>query len=452
MRFDPRAASDFARLHGFHYELCDPFTLMEDFKAEMGRGLTGGASSLAMIPSYLYPLARIPPDRPVIALDAGGTNFRVSRICFSRSGEIHAEGTRKVPMPGTRGRVGGLEFFDEIAATVIPLLDYGPVEGMGFCFSYPTEISKDTDGRLLRFSKEVDAPEVEGRFVGKGLREAMKRRGVEFPGHIVVLNDTASTLLSGLAGLPGGGWEYGGAALGFILGTGINIAYTETSIPKIGFSSAALPQVLVTESGNFAWRYRGDIDIRFDETTKNPGAYTFEKATSGAYLGPLSLMVFKQAISDGLLRFRREAELESLARLETRDLNAFMRNPLDRENPLGKLFDDDEGDAVRTVIYLAWIITERAGLLTASTLAATVEHMAEGAALERGAYDPASPLRIAVEGTTYAVYQGLRRSLESHLHRLLTAKFPRSYSIGTVEQASLFGAAVAALSRDFNGQ
>ncbi|MDR0388582.1 MAG: hexokinase [Spirochaetaceae bacterium] len=444
MRFDPHAISDFARQHEFHYELCDPFVLIEDFKAEMDRGLNGKASSLAMIPSYLKPLSRLPPNKTVIALDAGGTNFRASRVRFTESGEAAAEGTRKIPMPGTRGRVGALEFFDEMVSTIIPLLDAGPVAGMGFCFSYPAEITEDTDGRLLQFTKEVDAPELVGCLVGKGLREALKRRGVEFGGRIVVLNDTVSTLLAGLVGIPGGGWGQPGPAVGFILGTGINIAYIETSIPKIGFSSVEFPQVAVTESGNFAWRYRGSLDLCFDKTTRNPGVYTLEKASAGAYLGPLSLMVFKQAISDGLLKFRRAGELEALAHLETKDLNAFMKNPLDRENPLGKLFDDDEGDAARTVIYLAWIITERAGLLTASMLSATAEHIAAGPGLT--SYDPASPLRIAVEGTTYVAYQGLRRSLESQLHRLLTAKFPRSYSISPVEHASLFGAAAAALS------
>jgi hexokinase len=227
--------------------------------------------------------------------------------------------------------------------------------------------------------------------------------------------------------------------VGFILGTGTNIAYPETSIPKTGFDDALSPQVVVIESGNFAWPFRGDLDRRFDQTTQNPGAYTFEKAAAGAYLGPLSLMIFKQALSDGLLEFRAAAELAGLTHLDTRDLNAFMKNPLDKDNPLAALFGDDEGEAIRAVIYLSWIVAERAGLLSASALTAVLEHM-------EAAYDPAAPLRIAVEGTTYTAYQGLRRALESQLHRLLTVKGPRSYSVKTVEQASLFGAAVAALS------
>jgi hexokinase len=60
--------------------------------------------------------------------------------------------------------------------------------------------------------------------------------------------------------------------------------------------------------------------------------------------------------------------------------------------------------------------------------------------------DPFAPVRIAVEGTTYLIYKGMRRALESWLHILLVSGKPRPYIIAPVEQASLFGAAVAALS------
>jgi hexokinase len=441
MSFEPRRIADFARLYGFHYELCEPFALIEEFKDQMHKGLRGLPSSLAMIPSYLRPLRHVPRNGQVIALDAGGTNLRAALVKVTETGAIAAGEINKVPMPGTRGRVGGAEFFDQIAAAVTPLLNGTDreVSGIGFCFSYPVEITEDTDGRMLQFSKEVDAPEVVGQFVGRGLRDALARQGMRVPERIVVLNDTVSTLLAGLGSMKSEGWGGPGPALGFILGTGANIAYPETSIPKIGFDDPRAPQVVVLESGNFAWPFRGDLDRRFDQTTKNPGAYTFEKATAGAYLGPLSLMIFKQALSDGLLEFRAALELEALSHLETRDLNAFMHDPLNRENPLAALFSDDEGDAIRTAIYLSWIVVERAGLLNAAALTAVLEHM-------EAAYDPAVPLRIAVEGTTFVVYQGMRRALESQLHRLLTVKGPRSYSIGTVEQASLFGAAVAAFS------
>jgi hexokinase len=54
-------------------------------------------------------------------------------------------------------------------------------------------------------------------------------------------------------------------------------------------------------------------------------------------------------------------------------------------------------------------------------------------------------VRIAVEGTTYMLYRGMRKALESWLYTMLVSRKPRSCIIAPVEQASLFGAAVAAL-------
>jgi hexokinase len=410
-----------------------------------------------MIPAYISPAARVPPDKTVIALDAGGTNLRAALIHFDRRGKAAPENPRKIPMPGTQGRLGAEAFFDEIAALTAPLFEDAraagkAVEGIGFCFSYPMEITKDSDGILLAFSKEVDAPELIGRSIGGGLREALIRRGIKPPERIVLLNDTVAALLSGLAELPPGGvWQGtekfgkpGGPVIGCILGTGFNIAYPERNIPKIGFESGgggseSPPQIVVCESGTFHSRYRGVLDREFDGGTKNPGAYTLEKSASGAYLGPLTLHILKQAVRDGLLRFRNSGELLSWNTLQTQDLNGFLRNPAGGEGPLGTLFAPEEGDALSSLIYLASIVTERAALLSAALIAAAVERTG-------GGFDPFAPVRIAMEGTTYVIYHGMRTALESYLHTMLVSRKPRSYLISPVEQASLFGAAVAALS------
>jgi hexokinase len=323
------------------------------------------------------------------------------------------------------------------------------IEGIGFCFSYPMEVTRDADGILLGFSKEVDAPAVIGKAIGQGLREALARRKVRAPERIVLLNDTVATLLSGLAEIPPGGEirregdKYGvpaGPVIGFILGTGTNTAYPEKSIPKIGFESAEHPQIVVCETGNFQPRYLGILDREYDGATKNPGAYTHEKATSGAYLGPLTLHILKQAIRDGLLRFKKAQELLAMPTLQTKDLNAFMYAPLTGEGPLGGLFGPGEEDALASLAYLTSLVTERGALFSAALVAAAVERVDT-------AFHPFAPVRIAVEGTTYMVYKGMRRALESYLHIMLSAGKPRPYVIAPVEHASLFGAAVAALSR-----
>ena len=453
--FNSRELSDFARYYGFHYDSLEPMALVKEVLIDMERGLAGLRSSLPMIPSYIKPVSKTLPGKTVVALDAGGTNLRASRVSFNDEGKAVAEGTVKNPMPGTKGRVNANQFFDLLAEATLPALSPvsgvsapgAHIEGIGFTFSYPMEMQSNADGILLSLSKEVDAPEVIGRAIGAGLREALARKGLIYDGPIVLLNDTVATLLSGLASIPVHGCMEpsknaygiaGGPTIGFILGTGFNTAYPETSIPKIGFESKTSPQIVVCETGTFDLRYRGPLDREFDSGTKNPGAYTLEKTTSGAYLGPLSLHILKQAVKDKVIRFKRSEEFLAMPPIETKTLNEFSRAPLAAEGPLAAFFGLDESDALAAVQYLMSIITERGALFSAAVLAAIVERM-------QADCEPYAPVRIAVEGTTYMIYKGMRRSLESWLHTMMVKEKPRPYVIAPVEQASLFGAAVAAL-------
>jgi len=448
-KFNADELSDFARFYGFHYDSVNPDALVKEVLIEMEHGLSGGPSSLQMIPSYITPISQIPAGKKVLALDAGGTNLRVSLVQFNENGEASAQGTTKSPMPGTGGHLTAKQFFDTIAKAALPLLKDSKIEGIGFTFSYPIEITAEADGILLSFSKEVDAPDVIGKAIGKELRDSLAQMGCKYDGPIVLLNDTAATLLSGFASISPDGENTrtkndfgaaGGPVIGFILGTGFNTAYSETVIPKVGYNSPSSPQIVVCESGNFHVRHRGQLDREYDSTTKNPGCFTLEKTTAGAYLGPLTLHILKQAIKDKVLCFKKSDEILAMPHLETRFINEFMHSPLKAEGPVGSLFASDESAALATVQYLTSMVTERGALFSAAVLAATI--LKAG-----GGYEPYSPVRVAVEGTTYMIYKGMRRSLESYLHQMLFREKPRPYVVSPVEQASLFGAAVAALSK-----
>ena len=448
-KFNAQELSDFARFYGFHYDEINPQALVKEVLIDMERGLEGSGSSLPMIPSYITPVTRIPPMKTVLALDAGGTNLRTSLVHFNENGDAIAQGARKRPMPGTNGQLSADEFFNTIADFTIPTLQETKVEGIGFTFSYPMEITSESDGILLAFSKEVDAPDVIGKAIGKGLRNALAEKGCKYSGPIVLLNDTTATLLSGFTAISPDGeaarahndfGAEGGPVVGFILGTGFNTAYPETNIPKIKFNSKSSPQIVVCETGSFNLRCLGKLDKEYDSTTKNPGSYLLEKATAGAYLGPLTLHILQRAVKDKVLQFKKSEELLAMPYLETRILNEFTHAPLTAQGPLGSLFDPKESDALAAVQYITAIVTERGALFSAAVLAATIERM-------NSSFEPYAPVRIAVEGTTYMVYKGMRRSLESHLHQLLFSEKPRPYVIAPVEQASLFGAAVAALSK-----
>ena len=452
-KFDPFALSEFALHYGFHYSRIDTEVLVADAIAEMERGLKGEKSSLPMIPAYISPVSRIIPGKTVIALDAGGTNLRSALVSFDENGKAVTGESRRAPMPGTQGRLSADAFFDGIADVTAPLIEAAhgnprrKIEGIGFCFSYNMEITKETDGILRAFSKEIDVPEVLGRVIGSGLRDALARRKVAAPEKIVLLNDTVATLLSGLAELPANDFRVedrcgteAGPVIGFILGTGFNTAYPEKCIPKIGFDNPASPQIVVCESGNFAHRYMGELDREFDSGTKTPGTYTLEKAASGAYLGPLYFHILSRAIRDGVISFNRQDEFLSRPVLSTKELNAFLHEPFAQAGAVGGLFGKDERGALTAFVYIASIVVERAALLSASLVAAA----AEKAAGQN--HDPLAPVRVAVEGTTFMVFKGMRKAIEAHLHAILNRKKPRSCIIAPVEQASLFGAAVAALS------
>jgi len=449
--FDPFALTEFARYYGFHYDRIEGAALVEDVLYEMERGLNGIASSLPMIPAYIRPVSKITPGKTVVALDAGGTNLRAALVEFDETGKAVIKESLKAPMPGTKGRLDANAFFDEIAALTAPLIEKGgeKVEGLGFCFSYAMDITKDIDGILLAFSKEIDAPEVAGKAVGAGLRDALERRNLRTPFRIILLNDTVATLLSGLSQIPANSHGENlydtpaGPVIGFILGTGFNTAYVESCIPKIGFNSPENPQVVVCESGNFAHRYVGLLDREYDQTTQFPGAYTLEKAASGAYLGPLTFHIISRALKDKVFTFSKANEFLSWPTLHTKDLDAFLRAPLAGSTSIGELFGQYEKGAISSFAYLASIVTERAGRLSAAVLAAAVEKTAYD---KTSRFDPLVPVRIAVEGSTYVNYKGMRNAVESRLHVLLNRHRPRSFIITPVEQASLLGAAVAALS------
>jgi hexokinase len=303
---------------------------------------------------------------------------------------------------------------------------------VGFCFSYPMEIRSDHEGRLLRFTKEIRAPEVEGTLVGAGLAEALARAGVRGTRTMVLLNDTTATLLAGRSADDDPRRHDG--YVGYILGTGTNAAYLEESIPKAPGSGA---QIVVLESGGFAVRGRGDLDEAFDRTTKDPGRSTCEKMHSGAYLGGLALTVLHAAVREGLFSAPSAAALEAIDALVAKDLSAFLRRPFDATLPLASAVAGSDRGRERVYLLLDALVS-RAALLAAGVLAASVLKSGRGGLASR-------PVCIAVDGTTWREVPGLAARAGAALERHLVEERGRHVRIVLPERAPLMGAAVAAL-------
>lgn len=403
------------------------------FLDEMGNGLSGSKSSLMMLPTYIETEANIPLGESVIVLDAGGTNFRTATVRFDKPGVPTITKYQKFPMPGTgnEGNISKNDFFDRIAGFMKESISDSLK--IGFCFSYPTEIYPSGDGKLIHFVKEVKAPEVEGSMIGKGLLSALKRQGMNADKNIVILNDTVATLLAG----KGQEKQYD-SYIGFILGTGTNCSYVErnSSISKVQNLNQNNSQAINMESGQFNLFRGGSLDHMFISTTDKPGEGRFEKMLSGAYQGPLALLVLKKASEDGLFSVDFKNEIFKTSELNPVVMDGFLNNPGNSLNPLGKICAT-KSDRIILFTIMDQLI-ERAAKLTASQLAAVVLKTGKGD-------DPTFPVCIAADGTTYYKTRNLKFRTEFYLKNYLENKNNRYVEFCHIEDAPLIGAAVAGL-------
>ncbi len=416
---------DFLHHYGMDPEQFDMEEGCSLFLHEMEKGLQGEPSSLMMLPTYLDPEGDIPHEEPVIVLDAGGTNFRTASVSITKEGIPLITHFRKFPMPGTGGDpVGKNEFFDRIAEYVHDVIDTS--SKIGFCFSYPTEMYESGDGRLLTFTKEVRAPEVEGVRIGWNLQKAFNRAGYRGRKKIVILNDATAVLLAGQIDHRGKEFE---TYLGYILGTGMNCSYIE----KTG--AAKQNQIINIESGKFALFEGGLIDQEFAASTDKPEESKFEKKISGAYQGPLALAVLKKAAGDSLFSPKTQKELESMDTLQTKTMDQFLHTPYDPSNLIARICSDHDRIIIYTILDR---LIERAAKLAAASLAAVV--------LKTGKGDiPSKPVCITVDGTTYFKTKGLQFRTEYYVKDFLEKRYNLYTEFTSRKDAPLIGAAVAGL-------
>ena len=431
-------ASDFLKQYGMDPDQIDMEDCCNIFLEEMEKGLAGQESSLEMIPTYMETEKDVPIEKKVVVMDAGGTNFRVAVVHFDKDKKAQIEDFELHEMPGVEKEVSRKEFFETMAGYVGDIVDQG--SNIGFCFSYPAEILPNKDGKLLRFSKEIKANEVEGQMIGENLNTALESIGKEKK-HVVILNDTVTTLLAGRAASFGKNYD---SFIGFILGTGTNSAYVESNknIKKKPDLDAGKNQIINVESGGFAEAPMGAIDKEFDGSTINPGEHTFEKMISGAYLGPLAFMTLKKAAEDELLSEIACEKLKNLKDLTTKDLNDFLDEPKKGDNPLSRILTS-RGDEMAyydfAMLYeLADRMVTRAAKLTAINLSSAVIKSGRG-------QDPENPVCIVAEGTTFYKLRDFQSKVEKFLKEFLINKKGRYYEITKVENATLIGAAIAGL-------
>uniref|UniRef100_A0A0N5DBB7 Phosphotransferase n=1 Tax=Thelazia callipaeda TaxID=103827 RepID=A0A0N5DBB7_THECL len=287
-------------------ELCRPMILsdeqlkrvMQEMHTKMEKGLSdepGVKSCLKMLPSFVRAIPNGTEKGDYLALDLGGTNFRILLI---RLNGTEAEMSGKIyRVPDSIMKGSGIKLFDHIVKCLANFIEENGLKGadklpLGFTFSFPVLQEGLASGKLIHWTKGFSASDVEGKDVVEFLREACIRRKDIDIDVAAILNDTVGTLMACA-------FKENSCQIGVILGTGTNACYMEKlsncpKLKKLKLDEDKYPNEMII---NMEWGAFGDdgclnfvrssYDMQVDEKTVNPGMQLFEKMISGMYMGEL---------------------------------------------------------------------------------------------------------------------------------------------------------------------
>ena len=369
---------------------------------EMDQGLSG-KGHIPMVPSYLPLKVRPVPDSRSCIMDAGGTNLRCASAEFDDAGNCRISNLYKTAMPGTKGKLSFDEFYGQLAGFV---KDTGCTEQVGLCFSFNVLLERNLDGVLHSWCKEVRVPEAVGKAVGASLQAAV---GEECKS-VRVLNDSTAALL-------GAHHVDSGIRVGLILGTGVNVCYSElcSRIPKVETDLASDDMIICTEIGEFQGIPKTEFDLQVIAASDEPEMAHAEKQCSGAYLGDLISLAWGKAVKEGALSDAFDAAFT------LPQISDYLAG-LDTAIP--------ESDAAKTI---ARVMIHRAAKVAAILTAGPVLRSCKAG----------ETCTIVIEGSQYSRLTGFGDCFRQELEALLKP-YGIGYAITQVENSCLLGAALAA--------
>ncbi|EGI60911.1 Hexokinase-2 [Acromyrmex echinatior] len=197
--------------------------IQDVFISEMNKGIHQQPSSLQMENTYIPELLDGTEEGLYLALDLGGTNFRVVLLELAHGAPIREEVKRYYI--GSELRVGSaIPLFDHLAESVSDFVISQGLQDvelpLGFTFSFPMIQHSLDVGVLVTWTKTFNCPDAVNKDAVRLLREALDRRGDTKVKVLAVLNDTTGTLVQGST------LDHN-TAVGLILGTGSNACYLE---------------------------------------------------------------------------------------------------------------------------------------------------------------------------------------------------------------------------------
>uniref|UniRef100_UPI000054973C hexokinase HKDC1 n=1 Tax=Danio rerio TaxID=7955 RepID=UPI000054973C len=389
---------------------------------ELERGLkkeTHPTASVKMLPTYVYRTPDGTERGKYLALDLGGTNFRVLVVKIRTGMRNSVRMYNKIyaiPLEIMQGT--GEELFDHIVQCISDFLDYMGMKNtrlpLGFTFSFPCNQTGIDKGDLVCWTKGFKATDCEGYDVVDMLREAIKRRN-EFDLDIVaIVNDTVGTMMTCA-------YEDPKCQIGLIAGTGSNVCYME-EMKNIEIVEGDEGQMCVnTEWGGFGENdniedIRTRYDREVDSGSLNAGKQRFEKMTSGMYLGEIVRQILIDLTKRGFLfRGRITERLKTKGIFETKFLSQIESDRLALLQVrciLQSLGLDSTCDDSIIVKEVCGAVSRRAAQLCGAGMAAIVDKIRENRGLDR------LDITVGVDGTLYKLHPHFSTILKETVREL----------------------------------
>ncbi|CAL8296962.1 hexokinase-2 isoform X1 [Gadus morhua] len=426
----------FTELHHEHVQKVDQYLIhlqLSDanlmdvslrFRREMDKGLgrdTNPTAALKMLPTFV----RSTPDGTekghFLALDLGGTHFRVLLVKVSCNGQQNVEMESQIyAIPEEIMRGTGSELFDHIADCLANFLDKLGIKEkklpLGFCFSFPCQQTKLDESILVSWTKGFTASGVVGNDVVAMLRRAIQKRGDFDIDIVAVINDTVGTMMTC-------GYEDHHCEIGLIVGTGTNACYME-EVRNMELVDEDEGRMCV----NMEWGAFGDdgalddlrtvFDREIDAGSLNPGGQLFEKMISGFYMGELvrlilvnmakEQMIFQGQVTPGLLT-RGSFNTGHVSAIEDDRDNAGLLAAETLLRGLGLSPSTEDCVATQRVCQ---VVSTRSAHLCAASLVSVLRQIRDNKAAEK--------LRttIGVDGSVYKNHPQFARKLHKMVRRL----------------------------------
>jgi len=378
----------------FELHLNETRDIIKAFQLEMDRGLALKKSSLKMIPTYVTMPTGAEKGR-FIALDLGGTNFRILELSLKGGGRIGtSSNTMKFVLPQALLTGDAKSFFDFIAGCLKKFLQKYKLESgkdfnLGFTFSFPVKQTGVNSGRLVCWTKGFNVRGVVGNDVVSLFNEALQRKNVDNVIISALANDTVGTLVAK-------GYENSDCDIGVILGTGTNACYPEEKLDGM---------IINTEWGNFNKLKTSLYDRELDKNSDRPGQQILEKMVSGMYLGSLAGLVIKKD-----LKINIEFKTEYMSVIEA-----------DRSAGLSKVASvlRKTGIAKSTIVERRRIkkiceaVSRRGARISASCIAAIIKKMDKRLSRRHV---------VAIDGSVYEKHPTFAKNMKSCLREIFGSR------------------------------